>query len=218
MFFVIEGPNGSGKTSVLKKLAARGYDCFESPGGTPLAKHLRAACRGTPPWEACDARTRMLLFSAARQDEFHLRVKGAKHTVIAGRWWTSTYVYQTLYQGLPVSMLESTIDPEEKIQALILLMATERALIDRVRQERETNPDHGRCAWTQKFEDTLKALLPCYAALPQYMKARWSVPTIWLNTDCMDLTQVTDAVEDVISKAEVGLVPGPAESNRTGEA
>lgn len=204
MFFVLEGPNGCGKSTVLKHLSARGYDCFESPGGTPLAKHLRAACRGTSPWEACDARTRFLLFSAARQDEFHLRVKGMPHTVIAGRWWTSTYVYQSLYQGLDVNMLEATIDPDERITAVILLTAPESVLVERVRKEREANPGHGRCAWTKKFEETLKQLLPYYEdALPRYMAARWEVPTLRVSTETLGPLQVADEVEAIINMPRI---------------
>jgi thymidylate kinase len=172
-FFLLEGPNGGGKTTVLNKLADMGVDTFESPGnGTELSKVLRPWCRGTAAPDI-DPKVQFLLFSAARVDEYARRVKNATHPVVAGRWWTSTFVYQNLYQGLPLSMLEATLDPEEKIDGVFLLTAAPEVLIERVRKEREANPAHGKCSWTADYEKTLASLYRIYMEdLPLYLTGR----------------------------------------------
>ena len=69
-FFILEGPNGCGKTSILKKLSENGYKTLSSPNGTKLSSMLRPMCRGTDGWEDIDKHIQFLLFSAARLDEY----------------------------------------------------------------------------------------------------------------------------------------------------
>ena len=121
MFIVVEGVNGSGKTSLINNLAKKGYQTLSSPNGTPLAKILRPACRGTEPWIDIDKRVHFMLFSAARLDEYIRCIKDKKEVVVADRWWTSTFVYQCILQGIPIDFMEYTIHPQEEINLVIIL-------------------------------------------------------------------------------------------------
>ena len=101
-FYVIEGPNGAGKTTLKNALEKKGFRTLSSPNGTPLAQMIRSACRGTPPFEDMDSRTQFMLFSAARHDEYIRLIHPYQGVVFADRWWTSTYVYQCLWEGIAV--------------------------------------------------------------------------------------------------------------------
>ena len=189
MFVVCEGPNGSGKTSLISKLAAGGYKTLSSPNGTPLAKMLRPACRGVEPWVDIDKRAQFMLFSAARLDEYIRCIRDETEIVIADRWWTSTYVYQCKLQGLSVDFLEHTIHPDEKVDLVILLDGEDDVLINRVTTEREQNPNHGICKWTQEAE-TMKELMRIYREdLPSYLFCK-NIKTVCINTTDLTIEEV----------------------------
>lgn len=186
-FCCIEGPNGSGKTSLINAFSEAGYSTLSSPNGTPLAKILRPACRGTEPWTDIDKRVQFLLFSAARMDEYVRCVHGKDSVVIADRWWTSTYIYQCLLQGLSVDFLEYTIHPDEKIDLVVLLDGEDEVLINRVFSERDNNPDHGKCKWTKDVE-TMKTLIGLYRnELAKYLESKnikvSRIDTTWLSRE-----------------------------------
>lgn len=156
MLMIFDGPNGVGKTTLINNLKADGYKTLSSPNGTPLAKLLRPICRGVEPWSDVDPRIQFMLFSAARFDEYVRLVENEEDMVFADRWWTSTYVYQCMLQGLPVEFLRYTLHPNEKIGCVILLDAKNEILVDRVLSERKKNPDHGICSWTQEMDTVCK--------------------------------------------------------------
>lgn len=197
MFVILDGPNGVGKTSIVKNLSEDGYDTLSSPNGTPLASFLRPVCRGTDQWQDVDKTVQFLCFSAARFDEYLRRVHNKKHTIVADRWWTSTYVYQVILQGLPVKFLEYTVHPQEKIDLVILLGGDSEVLIDRVIKEREKNPKHGLCTWT-KEKNTMRRLNEIYDEdLPKYLSTkniRWRK----INTTNLSIEEVQNRVEKLI--------------------
>lgn len=197
MFVVVEGPNGSGKTSLINTLAEQGYQTLSSPNGTPLAKMLRPACRGTDPWFDIDKRAQFLLFSAARMDEYIRCVHNNDSIVVADRWWTSTYIYQCLLQGLSVDFLEHTIHPDEKIDLVVLLDGDDDILINRVLSERESNPDHGKCKWTQDAE-TMKQLIGLYRnELAKYLKSK-NISVLSIDTTNKSCDEVLEIVKKEI--------------------
>lgn len=202
MFIVIDGPNGSGKTTLIKNLSLRGHKTLSSPNGTPLAKMLRPVCRGTSPWEDVDKKIQFLSFSAARLDEYIREVHNRDEIIFADRWWTSTYVYQCMLQGLSVDFLEHTIHEKETIDLVILLDAPDDILINRVDVERGSNPEHGKCAWTRDVA-TMKSIMDIYrTALPEYLEKK-GIPLEKINTENKQPNDLCDLVEKMSSNAKV---------------
>ena len=191
LFVVIEGSNGAGKTTLLNNLKEKGYEALSSPNGTDLARLLRPACRGVAPWEGINKKIQFLLFSAARYDEYVQLVHSSPNVVVADRWWTSTYVYQCVLQGISVEFMEHTIHEDEEIDLVVILDGDDEVLLDRMRREREKNPSHGKCTWT-KDEDALKNLMRIYREeLPKYLEVK-KIPYIVINTNDKNTDEVTD--------------------------
>jgi len=197
MFIVIDGPNGAGKTTIIQNLAKKGYDTLSSPNGTPLAQFLRPVCRGTDEWVGMDKTIQFLCFSAARFDEYIQRVHNKKEIIIADRWWTSTYVYQVMLQGMSCDFMEHTIHPEEKIDCVIILGGDSDTLIKRVSDERAKNPKHGICTWTKETE-TMRKLNEIYdKELPLYLTAK-NIPWHKIDTTNQSIEEVEHLVESLI--------------------
>jgi thymidylate kinase len=193
MFVIVEGSNGAGKTTLIKNLEKKGYETLSSPNGTDLAKLLRPACRGVEPWEGIHKKVQFLLFSAARLDEYVKCVQGKDHVVVADRWWTSTYVYQCILQGISVDFMEHTVHDDEDIDLVILLDGEDEVLLDRMNAERANNPKHGKCTWT-KDEEILKTLMKIYREdLPAYLKLK--------GIECEILDTTNRTAEEVSEEA-----------------
>lgn len=105
-FIVIEGGEGSGKTTVSKWLVERlsndGYQVHwtREPGGSPLAEKIRTLILSDDARHA-DAETFFALFLAARRD--HLKQTIIPHLeagvqVISDRFMSSTWAYQLVAQ------------------------------------------------------------------------------------------------------------------------
>jgi len=199
MFVVIEGPNGAGKTSLIKKLESKGCKTLSSPNGTPLAKMLCSACRGTEPWEDIDKTIQFMLFSAARFDEYIRVVHRKDGIVVADRWWTSTYVYQCILQGLSINFLEYTVHPEEKLDLVIILDGDDDVLLERVNAERSKNESHGRCTWTRD-DNIQKKLMSIYRnELVEYLKMK-NIDVEVVDTTILDQDQVFEKVSALIEE------------------
>lgn len=193
MFVIVEGSNGAGKTTLINNLKEKGYETLSSPNGTELAKMLRPACRGMQPWEDIDKKIQFLLFSAARLDEYIRCVHGRSEVVVADRWWTSTYVYQCVLQGISSNFMEHTIHDEEKVDLVILLDGDNDVLLSRMYSDRENNPTHGLCTWT-KNEETLKSLMDIYRnELPNYLKSK--------GIECLVINTTGRTTEEVAEEA-----------------
>jgi len=204
-FIVIDGPNGGGKTSIIKKFTDQGYDTLSSPNGTPLAQFLRPVCRGTDPWVGVDKTVQFLCFSAARLSEYIERVHNKNHTVIADRWWTSTYAYQVILGGLPQQFLEYTIHPQEKIDMVFLLNGDPEVLIERVVKEREKNPSHGICSWT-KEKDTMRRISQIYSnELPEYLKHE-DIKCIQMDTTNWTIDKTEIEIKNALHLNNIELV------------
>jgi thymidylate kinase len=200
MFVVLDGPNGSGKTTIVNNLKKQGVQTLSSPNGTPLAQFLRPVCRGTDQWTDIDKTIQFLCFSAARLDEYIRLVKDNKQLIVADRWWTSTYVYQCILGGISEKFLRYTIHPEEKIDKVIILTGHSDVLIDRVVKEREKNPSHGVCTWT-KERDTMRKINEIYTnELPKYLTSRG------IDHEILDTTN--KSIELVQSMIEITLPIG----------
>lgn len=111
-FFVLEGIDGSGKSSQSAALCAllaqhgRQVLATREPGGTPLAERLRELVLQEP----VDALTELLMMVAARRDHTNQRILPALRQgtdVVCDRYWDSTWAYQGAGRGLPSALLQS---------------------------------------------------------------------------------------------------------------
>lgn len=102
MFIILEGPEGSGKTSHLKPLAewlaGKGYRVHTArePGGTSISEQIRAVIHNLKNTEM-HPRTETLLYQAARAQivEQIIRPKLAEgYIVLCDRYADSTLAYQ----------------------------------------------------------------------------------------------------------------------------
>jgi dTMP kinase len=201
-FYVIEGPNGSGKTTLINKFKEDGIQTLSSPSSTKLSKKIRPMCRGEGEWHYLDKTIKFLLFSAARLDEFINIVKNNDELVIADRWWTSTYIYQCLLEGIPVKFLEQTIHSEEKIDGVFLLHASPEVLFQRMRLEREKNKEHGECSWVKENETFLKIVELYYSELSSYLKQK-GIDVYFIDVENQDSDEVMQQIKAIIESQEI---------------
>lgn len=105
---VFEGPEGAGKSTQVDRLAgwlqARGVTCrvVREPGTSPVGQEIRRLV--LDPARDVTPRAEALLFLAARAElvERELRPRlEAGETVLADRFFLSTYAYQVHGRGLP---------------------------------------------------------------------------------------------------------------------
>jgi dTMP kinase len=116
-FITIEGPDGSGKTTQVERLAERlrsaGHEVLvtREPGGTRLGEQLReillARHGGIEP---TDALTDAFLFEAARRQLVRQVIHPALadgSIVVCGRYSDSTLAYQGYGAGAPLDLLRA---------------------------------------------------------------------------------------------------------------
>ncbi|HML17298.1 MAG TPA: dTMP kinase [Bryobacteraceae bacterium] len=107
-FITFEGPEGSGKSTQLRKLAARlrasGRDVFETaePGGTPIGQQIRRILLDSQNREMCPTAELLLMFACRAQnvDQWILPALSAGKIVLSDRFTDSTLVYQGIARGL----------------------------------------------------------------------------------------------------------------------
>lgn len=127
-FFVFEGMDGSGKTTIVKmvadKLRAEGYDVITSrePGGTPEGEKFRSIILG-PKEAEYHSMTYMFLLNASRMELVDKLIKPSLEkgkVVLLDRYVDSTIVYQ--------GYVDKT-SPEARQEVLDTIMNTHRSVI-----------------------------------------------------------------------------------------
>lgn len=113
-FISIEGPDGAGKTSVVKalvaKLEADGITDFmttREPGGIKISEQIRNVILDVENTEM-DARTEALLFAAARRQHLVEKILPALETgklVICDRFVDSSLAYQGVARNIPTDLI-----------------------------------------------------------------------------------------------------------------
>lgn len=113
-FIAFEGPDGSGKSTQLKRLVAL---CLQhdvpvcevrEPGGTPIGESIRQILLHTK--DEMSLRCEMLLYMASRVQLVEQRIRPALargELVIADRFVGSTYAYQGAAGGIPVAEIDA---------------------------------------------------------------------------------------------------------------
>ena len=107
-FIVFDGPDGSGKTTQLRRLIAHLESAglplchVREPGGTNIGEQIRRVLLD-PAHDQMQVRCEMLLYMASRAQLIHERIGPAlrdRHIVLADRFISSTLAYQGTAGGL----------------------------------------------------------------------------------------------------------------------
>ena len=114
MFITLEGPDGSGKSSLLRSLSAwleaAGCDVVATrePGSTPLGEQIRRLVLDTEPKIDRTGRADALLFAASRAqhvDEVIRPALARGAIVVCDRYADSSMAYQGAGSGVPLDEL-----------------------------------------------------------------------------------------------------------------
>lgn len=119
LFIVMEGPDGSGKTTqinLLKEyLEEAGYECLitREPGGTVIGEEVRQLILN-PEYKEMSPVTEMLLYAASRAQLVHEVIGPALEEgkiVISDRFVDSSIVYQGIARKLGISTVSAVNAP-----------------------------------------------------------------------------------------------------------
>ena len=119
LFIVMEGPDGSGKTTqinLLKQyLEEAGYECLitREPGGTVIGEEVRQLILN-PEYKEMSPVTEMLLYAASRAQLVHEVIGPALEEgkiVISDRFVDSSIVYQGIARNLGISTVSAVNAP-----------------------------------------------------------------------------------------------------------
>lgn len=113
LFLTFEGPEGSGKSTQLRLLAARlramGRAILETaePGGTPIGIQIRRVLLDAKNRELCPTAELLLMFACRAQnvDQWILPALAQGQIVISDRFTDSTLVYQGVGRGLGAELV-----------------------------------------------------------------------------------------------------------------
>ena len=122
-FIVLEGIDGSGKTTQTKALAAwlpqsgllpPGAEviCTREPGGTALGQEVRRLLLHPPDGIAPCPTAELLLYAADRAQHVETVIRpalAAGHWVVSDRFIASTWAYQGAGRGLPLPTVVSSL-------------------------------------------------------------------------------------------------------------
>lgn len=202
-FIVLEGVDGSGKTTQAALLAewlrANGASVVltREPGGTTLAERMRAILLDAD--VACDPRAELLLFMALRAQHVAEVIAPALQAgkyVIADRFSLSTLAYQGYGRGLPLGEIRGvdTMATGGVTPALtVLLDVSLDVALARIGERQDRFEGEGRL-FLQRVIDG-------------YRQAACEDPTVRV----LDGTHAPEAVQDMIRQTVVsalGDIPG----------
>ncbi len=114
IFVTFEGPEAAGKTTQIRRLAARlearGQPVLlvREPGGTALGESIRRLLKQDS--EEVSARAEFLLFAASRAQLIQEKIMPALKAgtwVLCDRFVDSSWVYQGIARGLPLELIEA---------------------------------------------------------------------------------------------------------------
>ena len=119
LFIVMEGPDGSGKTTQInlleQYLKEAGYECLitREPGGTVIGEEVRELILN-PEYKEMSPVTEMLLYAASRAQLVHEVIGPALEAgkiVISDRFVVSSIVYQGIARNLGISTVAAVNAP-----------------------------------------------------------------------------------------------------------
>ena len=118
-FITFEGPEGSGKSTQIKRLVEKLEEegitvlCTREPGGTSTGEAIRNILQHDAAGEPLGERAELLLFTASRAQLMdHVILPALTHGewVLCDRFIDSTMAYQGFARGLPIDTLDRIND------------------------------------------------------------------------------------------------------------
>lgn len=205
IFITIEGPDGAGKTTVIKELNKRlekevkvGIVLTREPGGIPIAEKIRQIILD-PENTEMDERTEALLYAAARRQHLVERVLPAlakEELVICDRFVDSSVAYQGSARGIGeaeiLELNQFAIEGHLPDLTLYLDVPSEVGLA-RINQGRRATEldrlDKEDLAFHQKVRTGYLALLDKYPERIHLIDAKEDIEKVVKN--CYDLIKET---------------------------
>jgi len=197
MFITLEGPEGSGKTSQLPRLAdylrEQGYDVLTTrePGGTIIGDQVRAVLTRLDN-TAMQPRTEILLFLAARAQLVEEAIRPALaqgKIILSDRYADSTLAYQGYGHGVDLALLRLLLDfaPGGLRPDLPLLLDVDPAV--GLSRRRSSGGEWNRLdAYALEFHQRVRQ---GYLTMAQQEPTRWRV---------VDASQPPDVVQSALSQ------------------
>ena len=148
MFIVMEGPDGSGKTTQIDLLREflhqKGYECIitREPGGTVIGEAIRSIILNPDHKEMADV-TEMLLYAASRAQLMHEVIIPALESgkmVISDRFVDSSVVYEGIARGLgkePVASVNAPGIGEHRPDCVFFIDLSEEEGIHRKKKQKK---------------------------------------------------------------------------------
>lgn len=213
LFIVVEGADGSGKTTVSKEITERlngyGYTVSrnDQPGGTGFGQDLRKFHKETM-WLPDEVRSQIMMMSmtlAAKKDI--PEALNNNNIIIIDRWIRSTYVYQRwctadynrrkLFVDMEQWCLGDFIAPDYEI----ILQAPLEVCYER-RYKRNITPD----AIESRGIEFFKHVNTYYKQENDTLDIGRNYPKKWYDTNCELEMLITDITNDIIAiiKAKAG--------------
>ena len=200
-FIAIEGPDGSGKTSVIqalrRKLEQDGLEVVTTrePGGSPIAEQIRQVILDVDN-HAMDVRTEALLYAASRRQhlvETILPNVQAGKLVISDRFVMSSLAYQGMARGIgldPVwAINQFAIDGQMPDLTLLVDVPAEVGLerIQAAKGQRQYDRlDRESLAFHQRVRQTYLDLAQDWANL-EILDGQKSIEAV--SQECYDILQ-----------------------------
>lgn len=200
-FIAIEGPDGSGKTSVIQalrqKLEQNGLEVVTTrePGGSPIAEQIRQVILDVEN-HAMDVRTEALLYAASRRQhlvETILPNVQAGKLVISDRFVMSSLAYQGMARGIgldPVwAINQFAIDGQMPDLTLLVDVPAEVGLerIQAAKGQRQYDRlDRESLAFHQRVRQTYLDLAQDWANL-EILDGQKSIEAV--SQECYDILQ-----------------------------
>lgn len=214
LFITVEGPDGSGKTSVgmphiVAVLRERGYDVVTSrePGGTPVGEQLRDLILTT---SGMTTKTEILLFAAARAENVDKVIRPAIEEgkiVIFDRFHDSTYAYQGLGRGNVKDVLEiqkfvlGDLSPDCTLFFDVTLEESRARLLKRLGSD-NNHFDHEKDAFRQRVYEGYQIRLREFPARMYRINAMQPIEGVkrelehWLNTRFHDMAKQNNILKE----------------------